>query len=205
MNGCGAADGVGGRTAILPHPTLSRWERAFVACAFIRLGGFIRRWLPYNAGAHGRAPLPRITNPGHCHETRPPPRIPDNITKLAPPPNEKPFPSGRGLGEGETYCTANAVCLPSTPPPFILRQAQDERRLPSRKPQPLTGVLDSGLRRNDGVEAGMTAGRRAAVRAAGVMYRYKIPPTPLLRKGGFFRWRQGARTTPAPQFVIRNS
>ena len=58
------------RRAFLPHPTLSRWERA---CAW-RFDGWavvIRRWLPYSVGAHGRAPLPGTTIPGHCGASRP--------------------------------------------------------------------------------------------------------------------------------------
>ena len=55
-----------------PNP-LPMGEGFLGACAFTRLGGFIRRWLPYIVGAHGRAPLPRITKPALYHETRPKP------------------------------------------------------------------------------------------------------------------------------------
>ena len=47
-------------------------------------------------------------------------------------PNRKPSPSGRGLGEGETPAAADSPEIANAaPPPFILRQAQDER-LPTR-------------------------------------------------------------------------
>ena len=49
----------------------------------------------------------------------------------------QPSPAGRGLGEGETLYAANPGSNPTVvpyPPPFILRPAQDERRLPYRPP-----------------------------------------------------------------------
>ena len=62
MMGLGVSYGVGWRTKFLPHPTLSRWERAGAWRPY-QVGRFIQRWLPYIVGAPGRAPLRRITKP----------------------------------------------------------------------------------------------------------------------------------------------
>ena len=55
--------------------------------------------------------------------------------------SRRPSPSGRGLGEGETPYAAqppSAADRPA-PPPFILRQAQDER-LPTRHSHPSPAI-----------------------------------------------------------------
>ena len=147
------------RSGFLPHPTLSRWERA-CACRPYEVGG-LQRWRRDSVGAPGRAPLPGITKPGPYHETR--------LPRPAYPHHSRPhpvIPAKAGIHN----------------PPY--QQAGD------------TGVLDSGLRRNDGEGAGLAGLVRVRAYGGGVN-----PPNPPFAKGGLFRGlrqRRPARIIPAP-------
>ena len=99
--------------------------------------------------------------------------------------SRQPSPSGRGLGEGESDSTTNPPppSFPS-PPSFPRKRESTPRPIPTPRP---TGVLDSGLRRNDG------GGEMRAVRAAGVWG--ESPQPPFCERGAFggFAYRHSAR------------
>ena len=151
------------------------------ACAIIRLGGSIRCCLPYSVGAHGRAPLPRTTKPGHHHET----------TSTA---NEKPSPSGRGLGEGESLCASQRHITPPNPiviPALIVIPAKAGIHTPPYDTPGATGVLDSGLRRNDGEGGG--GGSCLLGGSIGIGVGIESPQPPFCERGAF----NGLRPTPS--------
>ena len=69
------------------------------------------------------------------HETRPSPRNPSVATKSNPPPNEKPSPSGRGLGEGEMPGAGQRRNMASA----------GQRRKPPKSPPFAKGGLFGGI------------------------------------------------------------
>ena len=89
----------------------------------------------YRRGARPCAPTPH-------HETRPLLRNPPQVitAKTNPPPNERPSPSGRGLGEGESlYATQRHI----TPPNPIIIPAPSRHSRESGNPLPgLSAVRD---------------------------------------------------------------
>ena len=117
----------------------------------VRMAIFIWLWLLHSVGAPGRAPLPGITNPGIT-------------TKPGLPP-------------------VHIQSAPHPPPSFHASTPSFPRKREST-PCPLatpgiTGVLDSGLRRNDG------GGRRFVMAA-----RRKSPQPPFCERGAFYGLRQ---------------
>ena len=159
VTGMGLVVSAGGwrRRAFLPHPTLSRWERAGAWRPYGLVRPLLRRWQPYSVGAHGRAPLPGVTKPS------PLPRNLINRTTKSPSlaiggwgdfvPT---LHDGRGLPgfwipayAGMTAGVGDFRWSWAKPPPFILRPAQDERLPLCRHPViPARLIRHSGAGRN---------------------------------------------------------
>ena len=95
-----------------------------------------------------------------------------------------PSPSGRGLGEGESLCAADSGDnRHSRPPPSFPRNRESTPALSDTPGR--TGVLDSGLRRNDGGEM-RNDGQWVGWRWGGV----SPSPNPLPLGEGFWGLRQ---------------
>ena len=138
--------------------------------------------------------------------------------------HQQPSPSGRGLGEGESFCAAQHR---RPPHPFILRPAQDERMLPSCQPQPLPGCWIPACAGMTVEAAGGNSRPHAAIPAPTPSFPRKRESTPRLmptpRIPGFWipasagmtvGWRRPPIPIPLttidaagrrPPFVIRNS
>ena len=115
--------------------------------------------------------------------------MPPNLINGASP--QKPSPIGRGLGEGESFCASQRHITP----PNLINGASPPK--PPFRKRGVGGISPAPLSRRAAslpIPRPPTAFSAAAGRPWFVVeyrcrcrYRYKIPPTPLLRKGGFLR------------------